>query len=77
MELDSDFQSEEQQQQDEAIFSQDDGSSSMAAFPDHNSIGSTSASSVMEQPSLDMLTPQTSHSLFQNLGKSPRHRIQV
>lgn len=76
MELDSDFQSEEQQQ-DEAIFSQDDGSSSMAAFPDHNSIGSTSASSVMEQPSLDMLTPQTSHSLFQNLGKSPRHRIQV
>ncbi|KAK2672425.1 Zinc finger C2H2-type [Fusarium oxysporum f. sp. vasinfectum] len=75
MELDSDFQSEEQQQQDEAIFSQDDGSSSMAAFPDHNSIGSTSASSVMEQPSLDMLTPQTSHSLFQNLDPSMNANI--
>ncbi|EWZ95469.1 hypothetical protein FOWG_05372 [Fusarium oxysporum f. sp. lycopersici MN25] len=74
MELDSDFQSEEQQQ-DEAIFSQDDGSSSMAAFPDHNSIGSTSASSVMEQPSLDMLTPQTSHSLFQNLDPSMNANI--
>lgn len=76
MDLDSDFQSEEPQQ-DEAIFSQDDGSSSMSAFPDHNSIGSTSGSSVMEQPSLDILTPQTSHSLFQNLGKSPRHRVHV
>ncbi|KAF4415095.1 hypothetical protein F53441_14666 [Fusarium austroafricanum] len=70
MELDSDFQSEDQQQ-DESVFSQDDGSSTIVAYPDNSSLGSTSASTVMEPPPLDILTPQTSHSLFQTLDSDP------
>jgi hypothetical protein len=76
MDLDGDFPSPEgEQQTDESIFSQDNDASSMAAFADPNpmgssTIGSTSASSGMGQPSLDILTPQTTQSLFHNLGKS-------
>lgn len=72
MELDAEYASSEDQQQDDSMFSQDNGSSSMAGFPEQNSIGSTSASSVMGQQSLDILTPQTTQSLFQNLGRSSR-----
>ncbi|KAJ4120096.1 hypothetical protein NW768_010379 [Fusarium equiseti] len=71
MELDVEYASSEDQQQDDSMFSQDNGSSSMAGFAEQNSIGSTSASSVMGQQSLDILTPQTTQSLFQNLGQDP------
>ncbi|RBR26704.1 uncharacterized protein FIESC28_00487 [Fusarium coffeatum] len=70
MELDAEYASSEDQQQDNSMFSQDNGSSSMAGYPEQNSIGSTSASSVMGQQSLDILTPQTTQSLFQNLDPS-------
>ncbi|KAK6698100.1 hypothetical protein SNK03_010881 [Fusarium graminearum] len=68
MEMDADYASPEDRQ-DESMFSQDNGSS-IAAFTDQTSIGSTSGSSVMGQPSLDILTPQTTQSLFQNLDPS-------
>ncbi|KAF5002121.1 hypothetical protein FGRMN_604 [Fusarium graminum] len=76
MDLDTEFASPEgEQQQDESIFSHDDTSSSMATFTDPsalapNSIGSTSASSGMGPPSLDILTPQTTQSLFHNIDTS-------
>lgn len=78
MDLDGDFPSPEgEQQTDESIFSNENDTSSMSAFADPNpnpmgpsTIGSTSASSGMGQPSLDMLTPQTTQSLFHNLGQS-------
>lgn len=70
MELDAEYASSEDQQQDDSMFSQDNESSSMPGFAEQNSIGSTSASSVMGQQSLDILTPQTTQSLFQNLGRS-------
>ncbi|RGP60606.1 hypothetical protein FSPOR_10573 [Fusarium sporotrichioides] len=68
MEMDADYASPEDQQQDESIFSQDNGSS-MTGFTDQTSIGSTSGSSAMGQP-LDILTPQTTQSLFHNLDPS-------
>ncbi|KAJ4012016.1 hypothetical protein NW752_004411 [Fusarium irregulare] len=70
MELDAEYASSEDQQQDDSMFSQDNESSSMPGFAEQNSIGSTSASSVMGQQSLDILTPQTTQSLFQNLDPS-------
>ncbi|GKU07071.1 transcription factor [Fusarium langsethiae] len=68
MEMDADYASPEDQQQDETMFSQDNGSS-MTSFTDQTSIGSTSGSSAMGQP-LDILTPQTTQSLFHNLDPS-------
>ncbi|CAJ0541401.1 Ff.00g080320.m01.CDS01 [Fusarium sp. VM40] len=78
MDLDGDFPSPEgEQQTDESIFSHENDTSSMSAFADPNpnpmgpsTIGSTSASSGMGQPSLDILTPQTTQSLFHNLDTS-------
>ncbi|KAM0346684.1 hypothetical protein ACHAPU_005397 [Fusarium lateritium] len=80
MDIDTEFASPEgeQQQQDESIFSHDAASSSMDVFTDPsalapNSVGSTSASSGMEPPTLDILTPQTTQSLFHNLDTSMPH----
>ncbi|RGP75129.1 hypothetical protein FLONG3_5813 [Fusarium longipes] len=70
MEMDTDYASPEDQQQDESMFSQDNGSSSISGFVEQTNIGSTSGSSAIDQPSLDILTPQTTQSLFHNLDPS-------
>ncbi|KAM0562301.1 hypothetical protein ACHAPJ_001988 [Fusarium lateritium] len=72
MDVDADFPSPEADQQiDEDIFTQDNGSSSMDSFGGQDNVGPASASSVMGgQPTLDILTPQTTQSLFQNLDQS-------
>ncbi|KAF4962172.1 hypothetical protein FSARC_9746 [Fusarium sarcochroum] len=72
VDVDVDFPSPEaNQQDDEAIFAQDNGSSSMDSFGDQDHVGPASTSSVIgAQPTLDILTPQTTQCLFQNLDQS-------